>query len=145
MKNPLVTQIITALIGDLQSFGKICEAALLLATEEHEALVAEADYQPFSFYQKRKTLLPEIESLLQKFRNHRLRWQQIPPAEREHFAELKSLFEKIQGALMKVLQLDRENQQAMLKRGLVPVKHLPSMTVQPPPYVANLYRRNSTT
>jgi len=41
--------------------------------------------------------------------------------------------------------LDRENQQAMLRRGLVPTRHLPAAAVQQPNYVASLYQRNSLT
>jgi hypothetical protein len=53
------------------------------------------------------------------------------------------LFQNIQSLLMKVLVLDRENQQAMLRRGLVPARHLPAVAVQKPHYVASLYQRNA--
>jgi hypothetical protein len=143
MKNALITGIAETLISDLRAFAGICEEILSLARREHQALSGHADYEPSEFNQKRKTLLPDIESLVRKFRNHRMAWQQIPASQREHLTELQSLFQNIQGLMTRVILLDRENQQAMLKRGVVPVKHLPSTAVQQPHYVANLYRRNS--
>jgi hypothetical protein len=143
MKNSLITEIAGPLISDLRSFAGICEEILSLAMREHRALSGQGNYEPSEFYQQRKALLPDIESSLRRFRNHRLTWQQIPAAQREPLAELKSLFQNIQGLMTRVILLDRENQQAMLKRGLVPVKHLPGTAAQRPHYVADLYRRNS--
>lgn len=143
MKSALITEIADTLVSDLRSFAGICEEILSLARREHQTLSGQADYEPSEFNEERKTLLPDIESLVRKFRNHRMAWQQIPASQREHLTELKSLFQNIQGLMTRVILLDRENQQAMLKRGLVPVKHLPSTAVQPPHYVANLYQRNS--
>src|SRR5580698_9831318 len=144
MKNTLITGIVEALISDLRAFAGICEEVLALARREHQALSGHAAYEPSEFHQKRATLLPDIESLVRKFRTHRMAWQQIPAAQRKDLGEMKSLFQNIQGLMTRVILLDRENQQAMLKRGLVPVKHLPSTAVQQPHYVADLYRRNST-
>ena len=143
MNTFLINEVANSLMIDLRAFAGICEDLLFLATREHQALSGQGDYQPSEFYQKRKTLLPDIEALLRKFRDHRMAWQQIPVSEREGFTELKTLFQSIQGLLTKIMVLDRENQQAMLKRGLVPVKHLPNTTVKKPHYVADMYRRNS--
>lgn len=145
MKDSLVTGVANALFADLRAFAKVCEDLLSLATREHQALAGAGDYQHLEFCEKRKALLPEIEELLRKFRNQRMAWQQISKAERERFTEVKTLFQSIQGLLMRILLLDRENQQAMLKRGLVPVKHLPGTPPRQPHYVADLYRRNSST
>lgn len=143
MKDALVNEVADALIHDLRAFAGVCEDILALATREHQALSGEGDYLPLEFYQERKTLLPDVEGLLQRFRSHRVVWQQVSPTQRDQFKEMKSLFQNIQGLVSRVMQLDRENQQAMLKRGVVPVKHLPSTTRQQPHFVADLYRRNS--
>ena len=52
-------------------------------------------------------------------------WQQVPRPSANSVEEIKPLFQSIQNLLMKVLLLDRENQQIMLRRGLVPASHLP--------------------
>jgi hypothetical protein len=143
MNNSLATHIANSLASDLKAFAEVCEDILSLAKREHQALAGQTSYQSLEFYQERKTLLPDIESLLRKFRHHRIVWQQISQSQREYFKELKDLFQNIQGLMTRVMMLDRENQQAMLKRGLVPVKHLPTAEMQRPHYVADLYRRNS--
>jgi hypothetical protein len=38
--------------------------------------------------------------------------------------------------------LDRENEQLLLRRGLIPPKHLPPVQRQRPHYVASLYQRH---
>jgi hypothetical protein len=50
----------------------------------------------------------------------------------------------LQNLIVKILQLDRENQQALLRRGLVPARHVTACAAPPSNYVANLYRRHTT-
>jgi hypothetical protein len=142
MNPSLTAEFINGLVLELRNYLVLCEEMMQLATRESQALSGAADYSPAEFHQKRKTLLPDIESLLIKLRRRRLAWQQVPASERERCEEVKPLFQNIQNLLMKVLLLDRENQQAMLRRGLVPTAHLPAAAVQKPNYVAGLYQRN---
>jgi len=58
-------------------------------------------------------------------------------------AEVKSLFRPYRVLLMRVLLLDRENQQALLRHGLLPARHLPATAGQQPHCVADLYRRHA--
>ena len=134
----------TALIHDLREHLGCCETALALAAEENRALNSASEFQLFSFQQQRKQLLLGLDASLLRLRTWRLAWQQFAVADRERCSEVKPLFQKIQDLLMRVLVLDRENQQALLRRGLVPPKHLSlAAGPQPPHYVANLYRRNT--
>jgi hypothetical protein len=123
---------------DLQAFRKLCAEALALMTAESQALADRGDYQPGAFNERRKRLLPQLESALIKLRNHRRDGRSAP-----HTKEIGNLFETIQSLLMKVLYLDRENQQALLRRGLVPPRHLPPLEAQQPHYVAGLYQQHS--
>jgi hypothetical protein len=141
--NHSITEPTESLTSDLQAYLSLCEEVLSLAARESQALSGQADYQPVEFDQKRKNLLPGLESLLIRLRDRRTTWQHVSAAEREHDNEVKSLFQNIQSRLMKVLLLDRENQQAMLRRGLVPAKHLPAAARQQPHFVAKLYQRHS--
>lgn len=142
MNNSFVAPVAAALISDLRTFAGLCEEALALAQREHLALASPAAFDRREFDQRRTELLPEIESSLRKFRGHRPIWEQVPQSERERFEEPKRLFSNIQNLLMRVMVLDRENQQAMLKRGMVPVHHLPAVAARPH-YVSDLYRKNS--
>jgi hypothetical protein len=144
MNNPITAEFTAGLIFELRTYLNLCEEFLVLAVRENQALSGQTVYQPFEFDQQRKSLLPDLESVSNKLRQRRIIWQQVPASERERCKEAKPLFQRIQSLLMKMLLLDRENQQAMLRRGLVPARHLPAAAVQQPHYVASLYRRNAT-
>jgi hypothetical protein len=137
MNPPVATEYASNLALDLQAFRTLCEEALALVTRESQALLNQ-NYKPGDFNQGRKHLLPELELVLVRLQKQRLNRRQTIQSE-----EITKLFQTIQSLLMKVLLLDRENQQALLRRGLVPARHLPSVAAQQPHYVADLYRRNS--
>jgi len=141
---PSAPDFLTALVRDLGEHHTFCETALALITEENRALNGPCEYQPFEFHQKRTRLLAGIDASLAKIRTWRHAWQHFDASARERCAEVKPLFQSIQDLLMRVLLLDRENQQALLRRGLVPPKHL-SLAAGPQPqhYVAHVYRRNA--
>ena len=134
------------MIADLQAYQTICDEALTLTTRENQALSKAGEYQPFEFYQLRRDLLPRLENALVQLRKWREIWLRVPPAERAGCSEVKVLFQSVQGLMMKLLLLDRENQQALLRRGLVPPRHLATAAaVQQPNFVANIYKRHIAT
>jgi hypothetical protein len=130
--------------ADLRAFLSLCEEALALATSENQVFTAGPEYQPSAFLPRRKSLLASLDQAVVSLKNIRRVWQQTDPAERDRCGEVKALFQAVQGTLMKVLLLDRENQQAMLRRGLVPVQHLPAAAAQRPHFVTSLYQKHST-
>jgi len=132
------------MIADLQAYQTICDEALSLTTRENQALSVAGEYQPFEFYQLRRGLLPRLENALVQLRKWREIWLRASPAERAGCSEVKVLFQSVQSLLMKLLLLDRENQQALLRRGLVPPRHLAAaaVQVQQPNFVANVYKRH---
>jgi len=130
------------MIADLHTYQAICDEALTLTTRENQALATAGEYQPFEFYQVRRGLLPRLETALVQLRKWREIWLRVSPAERAGCSEVKVLFQSVQGLLMKLLLLDRENQQALLRRGLVPPRHVAAAAVQQPNFVANVYKRH---
>ena len=141
MNPPAFVQELTNL---LRGYLGLCEEALDLTGRESQALAGSDDYQPFQFYQNRKALLSRLDQSLNSLRTWRQAWQKLDPAERAQYSELKSLLQAVQDALVKILLLDRENQQALLRRGLLPARQVPSFAGQQPHYAAQLYRRHST-
>lgn len=135
---PAMTPEFEGLALELRSFCGLCEEVLALVTLESQAL-SNQNYQPGEFNQKRKSLLPELKSALVRLGERRKSRRQAAPPE-----EIKTLFQTIESLLMKILLLDRENQQTLLRRGLVPSMHLPQAAAQQPHYVADLYRKFST-
>jgi hypothetical protein len=132
------------LAAHLRSQLALSEEALALTGRENQALAAPGDYQPFEFYQGRKALLSRLDEALNSLRSWRLAWQQLDAAERGRAPEVKQLLQAVQDVLVKILVLDRENQQALLRRGLVPARQMPAFAAQPPHYAARVYRRHSS-
>jgi hypothetical protein len=130
------------LLRDLRAFAAVGEETLALATLEHQALAAAGTYEPFEFYRLRKDLLARLEPLTIEVKHWRQLWQQISPLERARCADIIGAIQKLQNLIVKILQLDRENQQALLRRGLVPARHVTSCAAPPSNHVANLYRRH---
>ena len=130
------------MISDLRAYLQLCEEALSLTSRENQALAGAGDYQPFQFFQLRTGLLPRLESALLQLRKWREIWLRISPADRAGCSEVKVLFQTVQDLLMKLLLLERAHQQALLRRGLVPPRHLATAAVQQPSYVANVYKRH---
>jgi len=131
------------LMRDLRAFAAVGEEALALAAREHQALAGAANYEPFEFYSLRKDLLIRLEPLMMGIKHWRQLWQQISPLERAGCSDVIGVIQMLQNLLVKILQLDRENQQALLRRGLVPARHVNSCSAPPSHFVANLYRRHN--
>ena len=132
-----------ALMPELQQHLDLCREFLALFTEENQALRSLQPWSPGEFHEERKRLLPRLESVLIQLRSCRQKWLQASEAERERCSEVKNLFRDIQNLLPRLLLLDRENQQEMLRRGLMPATQLPPAASQRPNYVASLYRRHT--
>ena len=131
------------LARDLRSHLEICHECLALFTVENRLLRSPQPWTPGEFSDQRKRLLPRLESVLIKLRGSREFWQNLAQAERERCGEIKNLFQEIQNLLPRILMLDRENQQEMLRRGALPPAQLPPAAVQQPNFVANLYQRHA--
>ena len=120
-----------------------CEELLGLMTAENTALRATGEFQPFQFHQSRKGLLARLDRTLKAFRQFAPTWRRSDASERAGNAEMKSLLVRAQDIAVKALVLDRENQQALLRRGLLPAHGIPSAAARQPHYVANVYQRHA--
>jgi hypothetical protein len=134
---------ITELVQHLVEFRLVCDEAMSLERAENQALSGTDEYKPFEFYQSRKTLLLKLEQSLNLLRIGRRAWHRLEPVERARYRDVKELLEGLQNSLVKILLLDRENQQALLRRGLLPARQVPAFAGSQPHYAAQLYRRHS--
>ncbi len=131
------------LVRSLKTHLALCEEVMALTRRENLALTGAPDYEPSEFCRQRKDLLPRLEESLMSLSTWRKRWQGRAPAGRAGCAEVNSMCQAVQVLLTRILLLDRENQQALLRRGLLPAPHLPAAAVQRPHCVADAYRRHS--
>jgi hypothetical protein len=142
--NNALPPFIAEFTNHLRGYQDLCEEVLSLTCHESRALAAAGEYQPFEFFQGRKALLSRLDQSLNLLRTWRQAWQRLEPGERAQYSEVKSLLQAVQDSLVKILLLDRDNQQALLRRGLLPARHVPRFAEQQPHYAAQLYRRHST-
>mgnify|MGYP001616129343 CR=1 FL=1 len=142
--NPLPTTpgSATDIERDLRDHLSLCREILSVVERENQSLRGETAFASFDFCQTRKQLLPRLSHSVVALYRHRLILHKLDPAERRQRVEGMSLLRQNQDLIMKILVLDRENEQALLRRGLVPAAKLPSVNLQRPHFVADLYRRN---
>jgi len=129
------------MIEELECHLTICRELLAIAEGESQALRRADPPSLFEFYQLKKNLLPRLNQTLDSLRKHRVKWQSLSPDERARHPQIGPLLRRNQDLAMKFILLDRENEQGLLRRGLVPVRELPSVNRQRPHFVAELYRR----
>jgi len=132
------------IIDDLKSRLALCHELLNVIEREAHALRRVDTPSLFEFYQLRKNLLPRLNQSLDTLRRHRVNWKKFSPDERARHPEIGALLRHNQDLTMKIILLDRENEQSLLRRGLVPARELPSANRQRPNFVANLYRRQGS-
>ena len=91
--------------------------------------------------QARIDLLPSLIRSLDELKALRQAWQTIPPADRARCPEVSSLLRQSQDVVMKVILLDRENEQCLLRRGLFPAREISRLQTALPHLVAERYSR----
>lgn len=130
---------------DLRAHRALCESILTLAARENSTLRSREEGLTAESSGQRKKFLAELTDSLDKIREHRIAWMRLEPAERQGHPEIAELLRENQNLIMKILVLDRENEQALLRKGLVPLRHVPPANRQRPHFVSSLYQRNSAT
>jgi flagellar biosynthesis/type III secretory pathway chaperone len=133
-----------ALIAELNTHLTVCRELLDIAQGEAQALRRDDPPSLFEFCRLKKNLLPRLNQTLDSLRKLRVGWQSLSSDERARHAEIAPLLRRNQDLAMKFILLDRENEQGLLRRGLVPPRQLPSVNRQRPHFVAELYRRQCT-
>ncbi|MGD0816560.1 MAG: hypothetical protein ABSA83_23460 [Verrucomicrobiota bacterium] len=126
---------------ELKSRLALCQELQEGLEREGEVLRRPDNPSLFESHQLRQRLLPALTRSLDALRQQRVKWRQCSPEERARHPEIGVLLRRNQDLTMKIIILDRENEQNLLRRGLVPARELPSVNRQRPHFVAELYRR----
>lgn len=134
---------LAAIAADLRAHMALCEEVLATVTREGQALRGEETSNAFEFFHERQSVLPRLDESLGRLKRHRQTWQRVPGPDRARHPEITALLRSAQELIMRIIVLDRENEQALLRRGLVPPRHLPPAQRQRPHYVVDLYRRHA--
>ena len=131
----------TEIASALREHLALCQELLGLVMRENKAFKDTSS--PFALYQSKKLVLPRLEQSLEQIRLCRAAWQKMSPAERKQQPEITQLIEQNQSLALKVIMLDRENEQILLRRGVGPPKEREAPVRQQAHFVAGLYRRNT--
>jgi len=131
------------MLADLRDHQTVCRDLLVLAERESQALRHGQAAVLHEIHQARKPLLPRLSDSLEKVRQHRIQWQRLTAAERSTQPEIGFLVRQAQDLILRVLLLDRENEQGLLRRGLIAPREIPAAQQHRPHFVAGLYRRHA--
>ena len=131
-----------AMITDLRQHEAVCRELLAVVERESAALRSADSKTSMDLFRSKKELLPRLNRSVETLRSHRIEWQRRNASDRAQHPEIAALLRQTQDVVMKIIVLDRENEQTLLRQGLVPARQLPSVNRQRPNFVANLYRRN---
>ena len=124
----------------LREHLQLCQNVLALVEREHQTLRDPAVTEPARYDDERKDLLSHLMKSLNQIRQLRMEWTRLSLAERVRHPDVTVLLRQNQDVIMKIVMLDRDNEQALLRRGMLPSLHLPPSQRQRPFYVASLYQ-----
>ena len=125
----------------LRAHLALCREVLGLVEKECAAVRDPATTSYFEFVQAKKALLPRLTESVDGLKRIRTEWQRLSEVERAAQPEVAGLLRQNQDLIMKIMVLDRENEQVLLRKGLVPARHIPPQARQKPHFVADMYRR----
>lgn len=125
---------------DLQTHTGLCAALLELARCENQQLRDLGEFPPGRNDEQRKFFLGRCDDALTALRAHRAAWQKLPESRETRHPEIPGLIRAAQESALKVIVLDRENEQLLLRRGLLPARHLPAAPRPQPHALLGSYR-----
>jgi hypothetical protein len=134
-----------AIADALREHLAVCNDLLALAQRESEALQDPAPYPAGETRARRQELLRRLESSWAEFARVRGQWERLNPDGGEPSAGFAALSQTVLDTIMRVLVLDRENEQGLLRRGLLPPQSIPAAERERPGFVAGIYQRNART
>ena len=129
------------LAPQLENHLALYRSILDLVDRENQALRQPESAPLPEHRQTRIDLLPVLIRSLDELKALRQAWQTVPPAERARCHNVGALLRQSQDVVMKVILLDRENEQCLLRRGLFPAREMSRLQSAPPHFAANCYAR----
>ena len=122
----------------------LCEGILREVERENQRLRSSEEIDWAQSLETKKGLLQHLNESLDSIRDARLRWESTGADDRARMPGIPALLRQAQDLIMKIIVLDRENEQAFLRRGLLAPRNLPPANRQRPHFVAELYRKNGS-
>lgn len=121
----------------------VCDELLRLALQESESLRQAAPFPTARIQDERKALLARLESSSRLVASERNQWRETKPPGADASPELAELIRATLDRIMRILVIDRENEQNLLRRGLLPPRALPRPEQSQPSFLARTYERHA--
>jgi hypothetical protein len=132
-----------SLVGELQAHLGLCGEIHSLVCAENQQLKSATPADLQAGDHSRSHFLNRLTGAQRQIADHKAAWLRLPAGERARHPEVAALIRQNLDAIMKIVLLDRENEQLLLRHRLVPPSKLPPAQRQNPHYVARLYRNTS--
>jgi len=130
--------------ADLQEHLRLAQEILALVEREN-VLLRQSEGAATELVELKRGVLPRLTDSLERLKQRRAEWTQLDAEMRAAHPQIAGLLRQNQDVIMKIIVLDRENEQTLLRKGMVPPRHLPSPNRNRPHFVADLYRRSGQT
>ena len=131
---------LSALGNELQTHISLCGEILSVVQQEHQKLKTSAVDDLAALQAGRQGMLERLNAAQENILTYKEAWTRLQPTERQQRPDITNLLKQSTDLIMKIVSLDRENEQLMLRNKLVPSSHLPPAQRQNPNLVAKMYK-----
>ena len=131
---------LVALAYALQSHIELCGEILAVVQQEHQQLKTNQIEDVTQLQEARQGMLEQLTTAQAEIMRHKESWMALTEAQKQSMPEIGQRLQHCTDLIMKIVSLDRENEQLMLRNKLVPPSHLPPAERQNPNLVAKLYK-----
>ena len=129
-----------ALAYALQAHIELCGEILAVVQQEHQRLKNNQVDDVTQLQEARQGMLERLTTAQAEIVRHKEAWMALTHAQKQSMPEIGQRLQHCTDLIMKIVSLDRENEQLMLRNKLVPPSHLPPAQRQNPNLVAKLYK-----
>ena len=134
---------LVALAHALQAHIDLCGEILQVVQKEHQQLKSNQVDDLTQLQETRQGMLERLGAAQSKISSHKDAWSNLSQSQRQSMPEIGKRLSLCTDLIMKIVSLDRENEQLMLRNKLVPPGHLPPAERQNPNLVAKIYKNKS--
>ena len=131
---------LVALAHALQAHIDLCGEILGVVQQEHQQLKTNQIDDLIQLQDARQGMLDKLSTAQSEISSHKDAWSALSQSQRQSMPEIGQRLSQSTDLIMKIVSLDRENEQLMLRNKLVPPGHLPPAERQNPNLVAKIYK-----
>ena len=121
----------------------MCDEILADVHQEHQSLKTNQVEDLTKLQNSRQGMLEKLTSAQGEITAHKDAWNALSKPQKQTMPEIGQRLKQCTDLIMKIVSLDRENEQLMLRNKLVPPGHLPPAERQNPNLVAKIYKDKS--